>query len=126
MDYKDELAKLPSLAPTATALLEYAASLVPGTKFVRKGRRWVSAANFVAFEVRAARARIVLFTLFGSPSSYRRVPALPLWRSRSSYCEFTLTGPRELGAAASYVATAAWLLKYKHKHSIPKSDGPVL
>ena len=118
-EYEEELARLGQLAPIAKALVDYAKSLEPGSRFVRKGRRWVCEPNFVAFEVHAARSRHVTFNVSGRPHLFDKSPALPLSRARSSYSQFQLRTPRQLAAAASYIATA--LLLHKHrKHSLPK------
>jgi hypothetical protein len=123
-NYEDELATLGPLAPTAIALVRYATALVPGAEFVQKGRRWVcQPENFVAFAVHSSRSRHVTFNLSGRPHLFEKSPALRLEQARASYSEFRLEAPRQLAAAASYIATA--LLIHRHrKHSLP--DLPAL
>jgi hypothetical protein len=114
--YEDQLARLGPLAPVAVALVDYAKALAPGAEFVQKGRRWVSEPNFLAFEVRSARSHDVIFSLYGVPTDFKRIRALPLQLAyRISYSEFRLNSPRQLGAAASYIATSFALSKSKGK-----------
>lgn len=112
---QDEVAPLGALAPVTLALVEYSKSLAGGADFVRRGRRWVARPNFVALEVHAARARHVTFTVYGFPSGYKKCRALPLHWTRSSYGEFLLKSPRQLAAAASYIATAFHFAQHKRK-----------
>ena len=122
-DYRDEFVRLGPLEPTAHALIDYALALVPGSEFVRRGRRWVCQPNFVAFEVHAARSRHVTFNLSGRPHLFDDCPALRLSRTRASYSEFRLQSPRQLAAAASYIATALLIQRHR-KRTLP--DLPAL
>lgn len=118
MDYVEELKSIPKLAATGEALASYAKSLIPGMELVKKGRLWVgSPHNFVAFEIQAARARQIRFTIYAQPYGFKRYAALSLWRARSSYWEFIVKDPRQLGPAAAYIARAAYVYSQKHKRS---------
>lgn len=120
-DYEKDVERLGALAPVVLALVEYAKALVPGAEFIRKGRGWVcQPKNYVAFEVHATRTRNVTFTVHGLPRHFDRCPALPLWGARSGYYSgFRVESPRQLAAAAAYIATAAHLHKYARKRTLP-------
>ena len=119
--YEEEIGRLGPLAPVTLALIEYAKALVPGGTFVRKGSMWVSAPNFVAFKI-PKRSRQTIFSVYGSSRSFRKCPALGIYWSRSSYSEFRLDSARQLGAAASYIATAFHRSKFKRKWQKPPVD----
>ena len=104
------------LAPVAIALIEYAKALVPRGEFVRKGALWVSEPSFVAFKV-PKRSCEVIFSVYGFSTGFKKCPALSIYWSRSSYSEFRLESPRQLGAAASYIATSFHRAKFKRKGS---------
>jgi len=89
----------------ALALIEFAKALVAGGEFARKGALWVSEPNFVAFKI-PKRSRQVVFSVYGFSTGFKKCPALGIYWSRSSYSEFRLDSPRQLGAAAAYIATS--------------------
>ena len=60
------------------------------------------------------------FNVSGRPHHFQKSPALGLSRARSSFSEFRLERPRQLGAAASYIATAALLHKHSRKRTLPE------
>lgn len=117
--YQEDIARLAPLAHVALPLIEYAKALVPGGEFVRKGAWWVSKPNFVAFKV-PRRDRHVIFSVYGFSTTFKKCPALAISWSRSSYSEFRLDSPRQLGAAASYIATSFHRAKSKRKRSKPQ------
>ena len=116
--YQQDIARLGPLAPVALALIEYAKALVAGGEFVRKGAMWVSEPNFVAFKV-PKRSREVVFSVYGLSGGFKKCPALSIYWSgwRESYYEFRLQSRRQLGAAASYIATSFQRSKFKRKGS---------
>ncbi len=113
-EYERDLAPLGPLAPVAVALIEYAKALVPGANVVRRQTKWVVVPNFMAFRV-PKRTREVIFSVYGHPKAFKKSPALGIYWDRSSYSEFRLDSARQLGAAASYIATACQLSKFKRK-----------
>ena len=118
-EYQEEIARLGSLAPVAVALIEYAKALVPGGgEFVKKTTMWVSKPNFVAFSI-PKRSRQVIFSVYGSKADFKTCKVLITYPGswRSSYREFRLASPRQLGAAASYIATSFHRSMYKRKRS---------
>ena len=112
MTLEDDVAHLPELAATAIALATYAASLFPNARFVKKGRRWVCEPNFTSFEVRWQQRKAIVMTVRGLWWEFEKQDVLPVKRARgASYSECWITSPRQLAAAAVYLATAAALFR---------------
>jgi len=123
----EELKEIPALAATGEALARYALSLIPGSSFVkmRKPRGWVCKPNFIAFEIQSRRRKQIKFTIYRVPYDYEEYPVLPLQSTRNySYHEFVVETPRQLGAAAVYIARAATkCARRKHQQDWEKGIG---
>lgn len=106
MSIYDDIGKLTTLRDVGTALAQYTASLTQG-EFQRRGQEWVYyPANFVVFRVQWKRARDIVLTLRGVPREFDILEDLPLRRGRATYSRCTVSNPRHLRAAASYIARA--------------------
>lgn len=107
---EDEIANLTELKHVGLALVEFASSLVDGTKFEAHERRWVARPhNFVTFEIHWQRTKNIAISLRGNPSEFLPFPELPLKAGMAGYSECKVTSTRQLAAASSYMATAAEL-----------------
>lgn len=103
---ESELSRLRNLRGVGAALFEYAASLLPGSRYVKKQRRWVlePQPNYITLTVQHARAQSILVTLYGQPRNFGHFPELPLKPERSGYwSKFTIQRPAQLAAATAYI-----------------------
>ena len=89
------------------ALVQFAESLFPKCRFIKKTNRWVADPNFVTFDIHWKRAKNVALSLRGDPTEFDQAAVLPLKRGMGGYSECTVTNPAQLAAAASYISRAA-------------------
>lgn len=115
---ESELNRLRSLRSVGVALFEYAASLLPTSKYVKKQRRWVlePQPNYITLTVQHARAQSILVTLYGQPRNFTHLPELPLKAERSGYwSKFTIQRAAQRDAATAYIRQAFQLHKQRHR-----------
>ena len=109
---KEEAQFLPELSESIIALAKYAKALLPNSKYVKEGERYVLRPhNFVTFTVRHKRNNHVTISLRGFLGEFEVAPELPLKSGRAtSYAECNLRSPNGLAAAAAYIQRACQLL----------------
>ncbi len=106
MSIHDEIGKLSTLRDVGTALAQYTATLTQG-EFQHRGQEWVYyPANFVVFRVQWKRAQDIVLTLRGIPDEFDMLDGLRLRRARATYSRCTVSNPRHLRAAATFIARA--------------------
>ena len=117
-----EAQSLPELVDTTMALAMYAKALVPNSKYVKEGERYVLRPdNFVTFTVRHKRSHHVTLTLRGFIGEFAIAPELALKSGRANaYAECNLSTPSGLAAAAAYIQRACELLKRGSRRTLKK------
>ncbi len=120
MSIFDEIGKLSALRETGTALAQYTATLTQG-EFQRRGQEWVYyPANFVVFRVQWKHSQDIVLTLRGTPREFDVLEELPLRRARATYSRCTVSSPRHLQAAATYISRAYELWRRGRSRSLKR------
>ena len=119
---KKEAQFLPTLADTIMALARYAKTLLPNSKYIKEGERYVLRPDpFVTFTVRHKRRHHVTITLRGFIGEFEIAPELPLKNGRAQvYSECNLRNPNGLAAAAAYIQRACQLLNRGPSRTLKK------
>jgi hypothetical protein len=124
-ELKGRIFELSEIEVIGWALVQYANSLSPGSKYKSESARYVLRPdNFVTFSVHSKRANNLTVSLRGKVSEFEIQPELKLQRDQNGYCLFKLRKPEQLHAAASYIQRAAELFK-RGRQRMPKTPRTV-